>query len=108
MYSPSGFQATPQTIRVRPGQTIAFSLAPGSQTGQIRIRFADRHFFSTSKAHFKNDGIFHGGEGEVKVATALSGPTTYHCELLDAKNNVIAQSKENQGGGVVPDTVDGN
>jgi len=104
MYTKSGFQATPETIKVRPGQTIAFGLAPGSMTGKIRIRFADRTFFATSREHFKQDGIFHDGEGPVKVTAPLPGRTTYQCELLDDQGKVIAESKENQGGGVVPDT----
>ena len=105
MYTSTGFQATPQTIRVRQGQTIAFSLAPGSLTGTIRIRFADQRFFATSKAHFQQDGIFHGGDGDVRITTRPAQRTTYHCELLDAQGNVIAHSNEVQGGGeVLPDT----
>jgi hypothetical protein len=109
MYTPTGFQATPQTIHVRPGQTIAFALAPGSLTGTIRIRFADRRFFATPKDQFQQDGIFHGGDGNVRVTARPAGRTTYHCELLNAQGNVIAQSNEVQGGGeILPDTLDSN
>jgi hypothetical protein len=34
---------------------------------------------------------------------ALPGPTTYHCELRDANGDLIAQSTENHGGGMIPD-----
>ena len=33
-----------------------------------------------------------------------SARTTYHCELVDASGNVIAQSNENQGGEILPDS----
>ncbi len=106
MYTTDGFQATPFTIRVRPGQTIAFQLAPGSLTGTIRIRFHDRRFFSTAKAHFAQDGIFHGGDGEVHIATIPAGRTTYHCELLNAQGQVISRSNEVEGGGeILPDSL---
>src|SRR5436305_15036916 len=101
MYSSNTFQATPQSIRVDPGDTINFHLAPTSRVGTIRIRFRDRHFFHTPKPNFAMDGVFHGGDGSVRVASVLTGPTTYHCELLDASGAVIAQSTEN-GGDVLP------
>ena len=103
-YAPNGFQATPQSIRVRPGQTISFKLADNSIGGKFRIKFADRQFFATPKAHFAQDGVLHQGDGEVRVANALSGRTTYHCELLDDQGHVIAQSSENQGGDILLDS----
>ena len=104
MYTKTGFQATPETIKVRPGQTIAFALAPGSMSGTIRIKFADRKFFGASTPHFQEDGVFHGGEGDIRVTARPSARTTYHCELLDEQGKVIAQSKENQGGAILPDS----
>jgi hypothetical protein len=101
MYAPGSFQATPPSIRVHPGDTINFHLAPNSMFGTIRIRFRDRHFFSTPRAQFATDGIFHQGDGNVHVANALSAGTTYHCELLDASGAVISQSTET-GGEILP------
>lgn len=101
MYGSNTFQATPQSIRVHPGDTITFHLAPNSRFGTIRVRFRDRQFFNTPQAHFAADGIFHQGDGNVRVASALTAPTSYHCELLDANGTVIAQSAES-GGDVLP------
>jgi hypothetical protein len=69
--------------------------------GSIRVTFRDRQFFDTQHAHFANDGIFRQGDGVVHVAHALSTPTTYHCELVDANGNVLAQSHET-GGDIIP------
>ena len=104
MYAPNNFLATPQTIRVKAGDTIAFHLAPNSMFGTIRVRFHDRQFFATPRAQFANDGVFHQGEGTIRVAQRPAARTTYHCELLDTAGNVIAQSNENQGGDILPDS----
>jgi hypothetical protein len=101
MYATNSFEATPPSISVRPGDTITFHLAPNSMPGTIRVRFRDRQFFSTQQAHFAADGIFRQGDGVVHVSHALSAPTTYHCELVDANGNVLAQSHE-AGGDVIP------
>lgn len=100
-YGSGSFQATPPSIRVHLGDTITFHLAPDSKFGTIRVRFRDRHFFSTPKAHFATDGIFQQGDGNVRVASAVTDRTTYHCELLDASGAVIAESTET-GGEVLP------
>jgi hypothetical protein len=102
-YAPGNFQATPPSIRVDPGDTISFHLGPNSMAGTIRVTFRDRHFFNTQRAHFATDGVFRQGDGTVRVASPLSGPTSYHCELLDANDNdnVLAQSHEN-GGEILP------
>ena|SRR5215471_3916173 len=104
-YSPSGFNADPFQVRVKPGHTIAFHLGPGSPNGTFRVTFRDRQFFSGPDGNFALTGVVHQGAGDVKVVAALSGPTTYHCELVDQQGNVIAQSNENQGGGgeITPD-----
>ena len=103
-YAANGFEANPPMIKVRPGQTIAFALAPGSLKGKIKVVFEKRQFFATKRENFKDDGTFLDGDGDIKVTTALTGPTSYECELLDAQNNVIAKSPKKGGGDVLPDT----
>lgn len=100
--SENNFCANPPTIAVRPGETIGFKLADGSLGGSIRITFHDRRFFSTRNPAFHTDGVFHGGDGDVTVVTALTGPTSYHCELLNNQNQVIGRSHEHVGGECVP------
>src|SRR5262249_9151016 len=100
-YASNSFQATPPSISVRPGDTITFHLDANSMIGTIRVTFRDRRFFNTQRAHFANDGIFQQGDGTVRVANPLSGPTTHHCELLNAGGAVIAQSTET-GGEIIP------
>ena len=103
IYAPDGsFTAKPRTISVKPGQTIAFKLGAGSSGGKIRITFHDRHFFATGNPDFGQTGVFHDGDGEVRVVSALSSPTTYHCELLDAQGHVLARSSEGAGGDIEP------
>src|SRR5215468_3142847 len=101
-YGTNSFTANPFQIRVRPGESIAFQLGPGSLAGKFRITFHDRRFFSGKNADFPQTGVVHQGDGDVSVIAALSGRTTYHCELLDEHGNVKAQSHEKQGGEVVP------
>ena len=108
MYAENGFEANPPTIRVRPGQTIAFSLAPGSLKGKIRVVFEKKQFFATKREKFKDDGTFLDGDGDVRVTGALSGPTSYECELLDSQGQVIAKSPKKGGGDILPDTLGGN
>jgi hypothetical protein len=108
MYAANGFAANPPKIKVRPGQTIAFSLAPGSLKGKIRVVFEKKQFFATKREKFKEDGTFFGGDGDIKVTAALSGPTSYECELLDDQGKVIAKSPKAKGGEVLPDTLEGN
>ena len=108
MYAKDGFQANPSQIKVRPGQTIGFSLADGSLQGQIRILFEQRQFFATKRAKFKEDGVFFGDDGDVKVKEALSAPTSYECELLDDQGEVIARSPKKKGGDILPDTLGGD
>jgi hypothetical protein len=98
----NSFQASPERIAVRQGETIGFALAPGSLTGTIRITFHDRHFFKTGKPEFHDTGVFHSGDGDVTVAAPLAGRTTYHCELLSDDGRVIGHSHERVGGECVP------
>ncbi len=111
-YAPTGhpppndvdFKPDVNPIRVRPGQTIAFSLGDGPTNGKIRLTFHNRHFFSTSNPKFAATGQFNDGDGDVHVTAPLAPGTrtTYHCELL--VNGVVkAQSHENAGGDVEPD-----
>ena len=97
--------ADPFTITVRPGQTIGFTLGAGSLAGTIRVTFHDRQFFRGHQSHFHNDGIFHQGDGDITVAVRPAGRTTYHCELLDGQGHVRAQSRENVGGEILPDSL---
>jgi hypothetical protein len=88
-------------ILVRPGQTINFQLGIGPPNGKIRLTFAHPQCFSTTNAAFHSTGLFHDGDGDVRV-TNLPHPTTYHCELL-VDGVVQAQSAEKAGGDVLPD-----
>ena len=99
--------ADPFTIVVRPGPTIGFTLGAGSLAGTIRVTFRDRRFFHGHQSHFRNDGVVHQGDGDITVAMPLTGPTTYHCELLDGQGNVRAQSNEPAGGEILPDSLAG-
>jgi hypothetical protein len=104
---PNDVQFTPDTnpIPVRPGQTIAFQMGVGPPNGKIRLTFADPQFFSTADPDFPQTGQFNDGDGDVHVIAAIppGNRTTYHCELL-VDGVVKAQSQENAGGEVVPDT----
>jgi tetratricopeptide (TPR) repeat protein len=102
-YAPNGdFLADPFQCPVAPGDTINFQLASGSQIGTIRIAFHDRHFFSSPKAHFAQDGVFRQGDGALHVVYPLSGPTAYDCELLGADDQVIARHQGPAGGECIP------
>jgi hypothetical protein len=102
-YGPGGFQPDLDPILVKRGQTIAFRLGQAPSGAKMRLTFHDRHFFATSHPEFAQAGVFHQGDGDVRIIAALSGPTQYHCELLNENGNVIAQSTENRGGGIIPD-----
>ena len=93
-YSDSGFTASPSKIAVKPGHTIHFKLGVGPADGQIRVTFKDPQFFSA--------GRFNTGDADIRV-TGKPTPTTYHCELL-LNGQAIAQSAENAGGDIVPET----
>jgi len=94
--------ADPFTITVSPGQTVAFHLAAGTAAGKIRITFPDRKYFATNDPYFQETGVFHDGDGEVRVVSALHDRTTYHCELLNEAGSVIGRSHEGGGGDVLP------
>jgi hypothetical protein len=102
-YGPDGFHPDLDPIPVKQGQTIAFKLGQAPSGARIRLIFRDRHFFATSHPEFAQSGVFHQGDGDVRIVAALPGPTTYHCELRDANGGLIAQSLENAGGGMIPD-----
>ena len=93
---------TPHVIRVTPGQAIQFQRA-GAMIGKLRVTFEHKHCFETGNPQFAASGVFHEGDGEVRVMT-LPGPTTYQCELLDENGGLVAQSTKTGGGSVEPVT----
>lgn len=102
-YGPGGFLPDLDPIPVKRGQTIAFRLGQAPSGARMRLTFHDRQFFATSHPEFAKAGVFHQGDGDVRIVATLPGPTTYHCELRDSNGDLIAQSIENRGGGMIPD-----
>ena len=93
-YANNGFTASPSKIAVKPGHTIHFKLGTGPANGKVRVTFKDPQFFSAAR--------FNSGDPDIRV-TGNPTPTTYHCELL-VNGETVAQSSENAGGDVVPET----
>jgi hypothetical protein len=92
-------------LKVRGGQTISFQLGSAPPHGKIRIKFAEPRFFSTSRKQFKLDGIHEDADGDVKVEHDLppGTRTSYHC-MLFVDGHLTAESREGNGGDVVPDS----
>jgi hypothetical protein len=102
-YGPGGFLPDLNPIPVKQGQTIAFKLGQAPSGAKMRLTFPDRQFFAAAHPKFAQAGVFDQGDGDVRIVAPLTAPTHYHCQLLNANGNVIAQSTENGGGGIVPD-----
>jgi hypothetical protein len=94
-YANNNFTPSPNPIVVRPGHTIHFELGTGPADGTVRVTFHNPEFFSSPR--------FLSGDNAIRV-TGNPHPTTYHCELL-VNGQVVAQSNENAGGDVVPESV---
>ena len=90
----SGFQADPDPVRVRQGDTLSFQLGAVPPNSKFTVKMQDPNLFST--------GGVHDSQTKVEVRRAVS--TKYHCQLLDHNGKVVAESSEHKpGGGIEPD-----
>jgi hypothetical protein len=88
------FQAEPNPIRVKKNHTISFKKSNASLPGTIRIRFQNPALFSAA--------VSDGTQDVTVVGDPI--PTTYHCSLVDAAGNTLAESNET-GGEILPGEV---
>jgi hypothetical protein len=80
---------TPLRIEVTPGQTMQFrraEIAPG----RMRLTFDDQHFFETDNPQFATTGVFHEGDGDVRVKT-MPNRTAFRCELMHEDGKQFAE-----------------
>ena len=87
------FQPDTNPIVASQGDTIRFKLGAGPATGRIKVTFAAPARYSAA--------TFNHGDPPVTVTQPITSATTYHCELL-VNGSVVASSKENAGGDIVP------
>jgi len=88
------FQAEPNPLRVKKNHTISFKKADSSLPGSIRITFQNPGLFNVGATDGTND------------VTVVRDPvqTTYHCALIGANGQTIAESNET-GGEILPGEV---
>lgn len=89
---------TPSVIELEPGCgcVIDFKRA-GNMPGMMRVTFVDRRFINTDNAQFADTGVFHEGDGDVRVDSLDTGQgTTFLCELV-VDGQVVARSNDMDG-----------
>jgi len=88
------FQAEPNPLRVKKHHTISFKKANNSLPGTIQIKFHNPGLFDVNVSDGTRD------------VTVVGDPiaTTYHCSLVDAAGNTLAESNET-GGEILPGEV---
>jgi hypothetical protein len=94
-------KADPAVVGVVPGDAIQFVFERGAVNGKMRVTFPEKQFFGTDNPLFAGSGIFHEGDGLVRVGE-LPYRTTYVCQMLDENDVVIASSDDKGGGAVEP------
>ena len=92
----------PDVLAVGEGDIIRFRRA-GRMKGTMRVTFAAPQFFRTGRPEFATNGVFLEGDGDVEV-TSQPTRTAIKCELIDQNGRMIAQSLENGGAAVEPET----
>ncbi|MDQ6700332.1 MAG: hypothetical protein M3Z36_09110 [Acidobacteriota bacterium] len=97
-YGSNGFKASPDPVRVRPGDTISFQLEAAPPKSKLKVKMHDPAFFSA--------GEVDNSQARIEVLRAAS--TKYHCQLFDSHGKQLGESHENTpggstGGGIEPE-----
>jgi hypothetical protein len=88
----------PPVAKLKLTGTIRFK-RDGIMDGRLRLTFSDKTSFKTGNLDFAANGVVNEEDGDVTVIAVPSRrQTTYACDLIDAKGNVIAKS---QAGGAI-------